>query len=78
MSKEQQENFRQLATYSHVGLSFVFSIIIGFGMGWYLDEKLFSGNTSPWFTFIFLAFGIGAGFKNLWELTRELQDKERK
>ena len=74
MSEERKEMLRQLAKYSHVGMSFVFSIVIGFGIGWYLDHKVFDGRTAPYLTFIFLAFGIAAGFKNLWELTRELND----
>jgi ATP synthase protein I len=75
MSEERKEIFLQLAKYSHVGMSFVFAIIIGFFIGWYLDNKVFDGRTTPYLTFIFLAFGIAAGFKNLWELTKELQDE---
>ena len=75
MSEDRREMFRQLAKYSHVGMSFVFSIIIGFFIGWYLDNKVFDGRTAPYLTFIFLAFGIAAGFKNLWELTKELTDE---
>ncbi|MGD9947945.1 MAG: AtpZ/AtpI family protein [Desulfobulbus sp.] len=67
--------FRQLAVYSQVGMTFVFSIIIGFGMGWALDNKVFGGKTAPYLTFIFLGLGILAGFKNLWELTRKIQDE---
>lgn len=74
MSEESREMFRQLAKYSHVGMSFVFSIFIGLGIGWYLDNKVFDGRTAPYLTFIFCAFGIAAGFKNLWELTRDLKD----
>ena len=75
MSEDRKEMFRQLAKYSHVGMSFVFSIIIGFFIGWYLDNKVFDGRTAPYLTFIFLAFGVVAGFKNLWELTKEMQDE---
>ena len=75
MSDDRREMFRQLAVYSHIGISFVFSILIGFGIGWYLDNKLFNGRTAPYLTFIFLAFGIAAGFKNLWDLTRKLSDE---
>ena len=67
--------FRQLAAYSHVGMTFVFSILIGFGMGWALDNKVFGGKTAPYLTFIFFGFGILAGFKNLWELTRNIKDE---
>ncbi|MGE4401354.1 MAG: AtpZ/AtpI family protein [Desulfobulbus sp.] len=75
MSDERREMFRQLAVYSQVGMTFVFSIIIGFGMGWALDNKVFGGKTAPYLTFIFLGLGILAGFKNLWELTRKIQDE---
>lgn len=75
MSEDRREMFRQLATYSHVGMTFVFSILIGFGMGWALDNKVFAGKTAPYLTFIFLGFGIVAGFKNLWELTRKIKDE---
>lgn len=74
MSEERREMFRQLAAYSHIGMTFVFSILIGFGMGWALDNKVFGGKTTPYLTFIFFGFGILAGFKNLWELTRKIKD----
>jgi ATP synthase protein I len=74
MSDERREMFRQLAMYSHVGMSFVLSILIGFGLGWALDHKVFSGKTAPYLTFVFLAFGILAGFKNLWDLTKKIQN----
>ncbi len=75
MSEERREMFRQLAVYSHVGMTFVFSILIGFGIGWALDNKVFDGKTAPYLTFVFLGFGILAGFKSLWELTRKIKDE---
>lgn len=74
MSEERREMFRQLAVYSHVGMTFVFSILVGFGMGWLLDNKVFSGRTAPYLTFIFLGLGIVAGFRQLWDLTRKIKD----
>ena len=71
---ERSEMFRQLAVYSHVGMTFVFSILVGFGMGWLLDNKVFSGRTAPYLTFIFLGLGIVAGFRQLWDLTRKIKD----
>ena len=38
------------------------------GGGIYLDQKVFDGRTSPWFTFIGLALGIAAGYKSLFEV----------
>ena len=75
MSEESKEMFRQLAVYSHVGMTFVFSILIGFGIGWFLDNKMFAGKTSPYLTFFFLGVGILAGFKTLWDLTKKLKDE---
>ena len=74
MSEDRREMFRQLAIYSHVGMTFVFSILVGFGMGWLLDNKVFSGRTAPYLTFIFLGLGIVAGFRQLWDLTRKIKD----
>jgi F0F1-type ATP synthase assembly protein I len=74
MSEERREMFRQLAVYSHVGMTFVFSILVGFGMGWLLDNKVFNGRTAPYLTFVFLGLGIIAGFRQLWELTRTIKD----
>jgi F0F1-type ATP synthase assembly protein I len=75
MSEDRKEMFKLIGVYSHVGMTFVFSIIIGFFIGWWLDNKLFDGKTAPILTFIFLGFGIAAGFKNLWELTKKINDE---
>jgi len=74
MADDRKEAFRQLATYSQAGMNFVFSILIGFGIGWVLDQKVFAGSTAPYLTFIFLGIGISAGFKGLWALTRNIKD----
>ena len=54
--------FKELAYYSSLGLSVSFAIFIGLAIGVLLDRKF---NTAPWFTLIFLAFGIAAGFRNI-------------
>ena len=56
-------------------MTFVFSVLIGFGMGWALDNKLFAGKTAPWLTFIFFGLGIIAGFRSLWALTKMVRDE---
>jgi Putative F0F1-ATPase subunit (ATPase_gene1). len=73
MADDRKEMFRDLARYSHVGMTFVFSILIGFGIGWALDNKLFDGRTAPYLTLIFFGLGIAAGFKGLWDLIRKIQ-----
>jgi len=77
MSDESRELFRQLAVYSHVGISFVFCILIGFAIGWYLDNKVFDGRTAPYLTFLFLALGIAAGFKTLWDVLQDISKNSR-
>jgi len=72
MSDTRKEFLRLLGIYSEVGLTVVFCIFIGLGIGWYLDNKVFGGRTAPYLTFVFLGIGIFAGFKNLWELFKRV------
>lgn len=56
---------KKLKTYlnaSVIGLSILFSILIGLAIGLYLD-KIF--NTKPYLTIFFLIMGVLAGFKNM-------------
>ncbi len=70
MSGVKSEVLQLLGQYGHIGVTFVASIFLGLGGGILLDRKVFDGSTSPWFTFIGLAFGIAAGFKSLFDLIR--------
>ncbi len=62
MKKETRRTFKELAYYSSLGISVSLAIFIGLGIGVVLDRKF---DTSPWFTLIFLAFVIAAGFRNI-------------
>jgi ATP synthase protein I len=62
MKRETRRTFKEMAYYSSLGLSVSFAVFIGLGIGVVLDRKL---DTSPWFTLIFLGFGIVAGFRNI-------------
>jgi len=77
MSDLKNEWIHLLANYGHIGFTFVAAIFIGLGGGILLDQKVFDGQTSPWFTFVGLAFGIAAGFKNLLDLVWRHQDKKK-
>ena len=68
MANNRKDTLRLLAQFSTVGMTVVFSIFIGVGIGYYLDHKVFDGRTSPWLTLIFLGFGVGAAFKNLYDM----------
>ena len=75
MAEQERGILAELARYSMIGTTFATSIFVGFGMGWWLDNKLFTGRTAPWFSFIFLGFGIAAGFKHLWDLSKKISDE---
>ena len=62
MERETRRYLRELAYYSSIGLSVALSIFIGLALGLYLDEYF---NTAPVLMFIFLGFGIIAGFRNI-------------
>ncbi|MFH7326688.1 AtpZ/AtpI family protein [Desulfurivibrio sp. C05AmB] len=70
MAGERKEVLKLLAIFGTIGMTMVFSIFIGLGIGYLLDHKLFDGRTAPWFTLIFLAFGVAAAFKNLYVLSQ--------
>lgn len=53
----------------------VAATLIGLAMGYYLDQWL---ETSPWLTLIFLTFGIIAGFRNIFILTRREIKRQQK
>ena len=74
MAKKDRGILTDLARYGQIGTTFSASIFVGFGIGWWLDNKLFAGKTTPWFSFIFLGFGIAAGFKHLWDLSKKISD----
>jgi ATP synthase protein I len=59
--------------YSSVGIMFPASIVVGFFIGHFLDKWL---KTDPWLTMIFILYGIGAGFYNLYAQTRRHERKK--
>ena len=69
--------FRQLLEASTVGLNLVFSTFIGLAMGYgidYLMDRWFGWHTKPWFSIIFLLFGIVAGFRDLVRMAKKTDD----
>ncbi len=62
MEKETKQIFKDLAYYSSLGFSIALSIFIGLFIGRALDRAF---GTTPWLMFIFLGFGIAAGFSNI-------------
>ena len=68
MSGSRKEMTKMLADFSTIGMTVAFSIFIGVGFGYYLDNKVFNGSTHPWFTLIFLGFGVASAFLNLYRM----------
>lgn len=60
--------YRGLAMIASMGIAMVVSTLIGLVIGIYLDRFF---DTKPWLTLIFLIFGIAAGFRNIYEMTRK-------
>ncbi len=53
---------KEMAYYSSIGLSMVFSIFIGLAAGIWADGNF---DTRPWLTLIGLGLGIAAGYRNI-------------
>jgi F0F1-type ATP synthase assembly protein I len=70
MAGNSKEALKLLTVFGTIGLTMASCVFIGFGVGYYLDNKIFAGKTSPWLTFLFLGFGIFAGFKNLLQMSK--------
>lgn len=62
MDKDTGKTLRELGYFASLGMSVAFAVFIGLGIGLWLDKKF---GTEPWLMFIFLLFGIAAGFTNI-------------
>ena len=72
MNEDKKDLLRTLGMVSTMGISFAVAIVIGVFVGLKLDEWF---GTKPWFFYIFLFFGIAAGFRNIFILAgKELRD----
>lgn len=75
MDEEKKSLLKTLGMISSMGISVAVAIAIGVWMGLQLDKWF---GTKPWFFFIFLLFGIIAGFRNIFIITgRELKNDEK-
>jgi F0F1-type ATP synthase assembly protein I len=77
-SEDKRKLLLTLGTLSTIGISVVIAIAIGVYVGLQLDKWL---GTEPWFFFIFLFFGIVAGFRNIYimagkEIRRDDNNRE--
>jgi ATP synthase protein I len=70
MKKETKKLFKELWYYSSLSFSIALSIVIGLAIGVWIDKRF---DTSPWFTLIFLGFGVIAGFRNIYLALKKTQ-----
>jgi ATP synthase protein I len=73
MDEDLRKTIKTLGFVSTVGIAMALSIALGAFIGYYLDEWL---GTQPWFTLLFLVFGIVAAFRNLYILYKKMKDLE--
>jgi ATP synthase protein I len=64
MEKDTKKLFRELWYYSSLSFSIALAMLIGLGIGYWLDNRIF--HTSPWLTLVFLGLGVIAGFRNIY------------
>lgn len=69
MKKQKESNLKFLFTVLGesltIGVAVIGSILAGAITGWFIEEKLLKGKTSPWLTTIFIILGAVGGIKNL-------------
>ena len=74
MNDDKRSLLKTLGLVSSMGISMAVAILIGVVAGRQLDKWL---GTHPWFFFIFLFFGIAAGFRNIYVIAgREIHRDE--
>ena len=61
--QDRKAFFRELGKYSALGLEMALSVVIGVGIGYYLDKWL---GTSPWLMILWIGFGFAAGVRSLY------------
>lgn len=70
MADERKKMLKLLARYGTVGLEMGFSVAVGAFIGIFLDKLL---GTKPWLAIIFLLFGVAAGFRRLFQISRKVK-----
>lgn len=73
---EEDEDSGYTRYLSLIGVPFLLVVapICGYFMGYWLDNHL---NTTPYLSYIFLAFGIFAGIREFYKLVKQFGDDGR-
>ena len=65
MAPTSPSTWQLIGQLSTIGMSFVFALVIGFGVGFWLDGVL---GTKPWLAFVGFFFGLAAGVLNVYRV----------
>jgi len=65
MSDDQPNGWYYFTLVTQLGLVVVITILVGFGLGFWIDQKF---NTSPTFVILFLVVGVAAGLYNAYQM----------
>ena len=75
MQDNQKEMLNILMSYSALGLEMGFCVVIGLGMGYYLDKYF---GTDPYLTFSFMILGIIAAFRAVYAAYKRLKKEDER
>ena len=65
--QDRRAFFRELGRYSALGLEMSISVLVGVGIGYYLDKWL---GTGPWLMVLWIGIGFAAGVRSLYRAAR--------
>ena len=76
--QDRKALFRELGRYSALGLEMAISVVVGLGIGYYLDKWL---GTAPWLMVLWIGFGFAAGVRSLYRAAvragKEPEEREK-
>ncbi|MGI6404937.1 MAG: AtpZ/AtpI family protein [Syntrophaceticus sp.] len=74
--KESTSVWKTLGLMTNIGVTLAAAVLIGYYMGYYLDQWIF-GKTNYWLTIIFSLFGIAAGFRTIFNMINKTLDNDK-
>jgi ATP synthase protein I len=73
--QDRKTFYRELGKYSALGIEMSLSVVIGLGIGYYLDKWL---GTAPWLMILWIGLGFAAGVRSLYRAAvRSAKDLEK-